>query len=175
MGLTQEVIASLFAINVRNFKKRVKKHFGQSFDTVFKRRGAQGALVVRTGIYQLAKKGNLGALIYLDKKFENQFNPQPQQAAIDVSPNAQPREEPLSPIEVAEIIKSHGYFESDSEQENRRVRIVSPQSGGLPYAASQPGALSTGSANNRDAGKELEHGADEEAEPEDRSPCSIPI
>jgi hypothetical protein len=66
---TVEEIACWFRINKDTVDAWCKRTYGAGFSVVYEQKRKDGFVSVRRGLFQLALKGNLGALIYLSKNY----------------------------------------------------------------------------------------------------------
>lgn len=64
---TAEEVAYWFRCSVDTIERTVKKKYKTTFAEVMRQNGSKGKIALRRGLFSLALKGNLGALIWLSK------------------------------------------------------------------------------------------------------------
>lgn len=67
MQCTEEEIAQWFRCSVDTIDRRTKEHFGITFAELKPQKAIRGKVAIRRGLFQLALKGNVAALIFLSK------------------------------------------------------------------------------------------------------------
>jgi len=65
---TAEELALWFNCSKDIIERRVKERYNMTYAAVMAQKGVEGKVSIRRGLFQLGRKGNLGALIWLSKQ-----------------------------------------------------------------------------------------------------------